>query len=1461
MAKSNYADRFTEGKTLLDEIRDEQIGRLGRAAQKDRESTLRDWADLAGAEAAVKEGYQGRFLFELLQNANDALVDAGVPTCELNARVRLELTPRSLLIANFGQPFAQANVRALCRLHDTTKSASKQIGHKGIGFKSVLEITRTPQVFSDIYAFTYNGDQFARDVGRVMGSGWRQDAALPTLRMPYTCFLNQINAEDRARVEALFDEGFVTVIRLPWEDEQTAAKVASRIHEDLQPSLLLFLTAIQRIEIMLPDGREECFRRATEPADNPALRRVLLYREQDEQSLEDSRWFVLGPIERPIADRRLVEDLDKAWREVNAVRFSLAFQLDRLTGRPLLRTDSQPFYVYFPTQEPSGLRFIVHADFHVGSDRKTLAPGKLNRWLMDEVCGYLAGEGVDALKQIWRQGPELIELLAPVNRPEREFSRAFMSSYLGWLRDSPFVPVDGGQYKEPSNVRFPPKAANEQRFRSLLPAARLRGTEKWAYAISQVIEAERDRKSPFLFGPELGAIEITAEQVIAALQQPENCPIEQCGELIALLAEWWDNLSAHSARPEFEKLVKKLPIFPTGQGWLRVDERTVFQANLRPGVADVAAPPGFDFAVIRRDAYPEAGSTSVQYRFFDKLGARNYAARDLIRDAILPVLTSVDRLSALAAEHPDSVVAAYRMVFQYYQDDGSSREMTDRLARVLLPAWGGSGQAPPQWRAACECYLGAAWPGGEQLETVFAGFDDCFFVRELPGLELADEQERAGWANFLAWLGVHIRPRLIAAQYPAYAGSTDPFGNRTLWRQYLKVRDQDWRCVTDARHGTSRTLVDVYALHHFSDIAAAADLLRLRVLFQLLAANWSIFYSRHSTATARCDRVRCQADSVENFFLFALRRVPWLPAILGSNSMLLAPHDMWELGETEQQDVRSLLPVLEPELIAPEARDFRTALRFISSGTAQIEDYLRLLGFLVEHYPKSAAPQEFEDRRRTRLTATFNWALEHIQTGLGERKEPPTCPPGLKLLAAVDGGLDYVARNDPRLVYGNDPFMEARWRPHCAFVRMNDDWQGLRTWLGIPNLTSVVRASWTEGSGCEMETQQLKRAVQEVLPFLAALVRKRQPTVYDRMLPRLKRLDVQVVDALTVSETIERLEAAPAINTPASVHLRLEDTRIRAGSLVCTAEVLRNPNLLGDHVAGYIEIAGLSDAFVLLMHLDPTGRQRYVEGKGVTSEMLQAARTDLSEEPEPPPLTVVNTIQDVITKAIDAATPPQPTGGGDATGGDHTGSQNGNGNGVGGGAGGGVVIHHTTQYQALDTAAAVPAVPASERAASARHPSPATGAGGGGTTLTLISEETKGELGRRGEEWVYASEKRRLQALNLDAEELEKSGYLAWVSKDRPGSPYDIRSVDENLNDVYIEVKSSFDRNPVIHLSVSELAFAFEKGERYWLYWVGNASAAQPDVPEYYRNLGRYIADKKITLDVDSLKITLRPPA
>lgn len=1465
MAKSAYADQFTHGIPDLHKIQDKSIGLLDRNEQKDREYILQYWAGLAKAEASVKERYRGRYLFELLQNANDALIDAGVTdaSSELDARVRFELTDRSLLVANCGRPFDYRNVEALCLFHETTKSPNKQIGHKGIGFKSVLEITSTPEVYSDIYAFTYDGAKFRREVQSIMRFGLQVKSPLPILQCPYPCYLNQLNPEERGRIERLFNDGFVTVIRLPWEDEHTAGEVAARIRADIEATLLLFMTAIQRIEIAFPAGNGICLRRDLRETQHRDLKRAILYRGEGDSDEEDSSWLVLRPDARPIQDEDMIAELGEAWKEVRALRFALAFPVDRLSGRPFLATHSLPFYVYFPTQEYSGLRFIVHGDFYVGDDRKTLPGVQLNEWLIDEICGYLAGKGMDLLKGEWQQGTELVELLAPVNRPEREFSRVFMEYYLARLRESPFVPTDGGHYKKPCNVRFPPRAANQARFCTLLPASRLRGSERWAYAIPEVITAERERKPPFLLSPELGASEIDPQLVLDALRQGGMPPVEQCSDIVALLADWWDALSPNETRLAFQKLVSRLCIFPTGEGWLRPDEGTIFQANLRPGVSDMTAPPGFNFAVITRNAYPEAGTRSVQYRFFTTLGARDYSARDLIRDAILPVLTSLDRLKTLFDQHPDSLLAAYRLLYRYYRDERGSSDLADRLPRILLPAWHHASQTEAIWKPAAECYIGRTWPGGAELEIVYAGFDDCFFVRDLPGLSFADDLERGNWRSFLEWLGVLARPKLVPAPSSIHRYSQDPFGNQPLWRKYIAELSGSFTCRNiSARHGESRYLERIYSLHHFGDIVATRDLVRIRQLYFILAASWTSYYHQYGAANARCDRVMCPEDPVENYFIFALRRTAWIEATLGQSKQLLAPYDIWALGETEPHDVRALLPVLSPDLAQPNSHSFRTALSFINSSTAQIEHYVRLLEFLVEKYPRAAWPPEFEERsRRNPLTTTFNWALERIQTGLVARGNiETTCPKGLKLVASCEAGLDYVAREDPRLVYADNPFMEDRWQPYCAFFRANDDWRRLRDWLGIPNLSSVVRAKWVIGTEKEAETGQLRSDFREVLPYLLALVNKRQPSAYDRVLPRITRLQPHIVDSLTAHETIERFTDPISISSTANVYLRLnEETRVRAGDLFCTMEVMENHDLLGDYIADYIEIAGLGDAFVLLMERDQANRERFVTIKGATAEMLQRARTDLGES-EPDSLSVTEVVAGIVSRTIQEATPAQTAAPDTSRSGDGAGLEKRNQNGGTGGAGGGTIIHVARDYPPLNTAAATPAVPAIERPPITKNPSAIHG-GGGGTTLMLTSEEAREQLGKRGEEWVYACEKRRLADLGFDVEKPEYRGLLEWVSASKPGSPYDIRSVDEDLNVVYIEVKSSSDRNPVIHLSIDQLTFAGEHGERYWLYWVGNVAAEQPDPPECYRDFARWLREKKVAVDVDSLLITLRKPS
>lgn len=53
----------------------------------------------------------------------------------------------ALYIANDGQPFTPSDFKALSNLGQSDKDPQKSIGNKGIGFCSVLEIAKVPEIY------------------------------------------------------------------------------------------------------------------------------------------------------------------------------------------------------------------------------------------------------------------------------------------------------------------------------------------------------------------------------------------------------------------------------------------------------------------------------------------------------------------------------------------------------------------------------------------------------------------------------------------------------------------------------------------------------------------------------------------------------------------------------------------------------------------------------------------------------------------------------------------------------------------------------------------------------------------------------------------------------------------------------------------------------------------------------------------------------------------------------------------------------------------------------------------------------------------------------------------------------------------------------------------------------------------------------------------------------------------
>lgn len=105
----------------------------------------------SGQIEQVSGDYQGRVLYELLQNAFDKAKD----------KIFVKVYDKYLYVSNNGEPFtftqnydyehgktSRGDFQSLCSISTSTKNATNSIGNKGVGFKSVYSINNYADIFT-----------------------------------------------------------------------------------------------------------------------------------------------------------------------------------------------------------------------------------------------------------------------------------------------------------------------------------------------------------------------------------------------------------------------------------------------------------------------------------------------------------------------------------------------------------------------------------------------------------------------------------------------------------------------------------------------------------------------------------------------------------------------------------------------------------------------------------------------------------------------------------------------------------------------------------------------------------------------------------------------------------------------------------------------------------------------------------------------------------------------------------------------------------------------------------------------------------------------------------------------------------------------------------------------------------------------------------------------------------------
>lgn len=425
----------------------------------------------------VEHQYHGRFIIELIQNAHDALHDK--PSHAKPARIEIIIVPGdgphgALYVANDGKPFSESNFKSLSQLGQSDKDPQESIGNKGIGFRSVLEITTSPEIYSrgSVDSLTFDGycfgfsptviDKLRAPINQLFkgedkspspidatsslvdwgpeilhkfrtsikskGETWLAGEIkfLSPYLLPFPTSLSIGNC-------TLLDfqkRGFVTAIRFPFKSD-LACTVAQEKLDEMDANTILFLERASSLVLDSGNIRRDLTRNLSRKLVGAHNGQEVIIRDSNET--EQRRYWLwsesVRTVDAPDEFRNALMELPGKWPELKEAIITLAVRLGE-------QPEKGTFSIFLPTELPTGCATHISAPFFGDMSRTDIDFKKnYNRFLLETassktlhiVTSDLAGNGLDEARAI-------IDLISPW--PGEKIAGARWFEHLGKVSES-----------------------------------------------------------------------------------------------------------------------------------------------------------------------------------------------------------------------------------------------------------------------------------------------------------------------------------------------------------------------------------------------------------------------------------------------------------------------------------------------------------------------------------------------------------------------------------------------------------------------------------------------------------------------------------------------------------------------------------------------------------------------------------------------------------------------------------------------------------------------------------------------------------------------------------------------------------------------------------------------------------------------------------------------------------------
>ena len=806
-----------DDKQLVKAIRYNELGHY-----KDPNRVTSDFNN----ERETVHDYGGRFVWELLQNADDVM--------------------------------------------GRGRSSDGLIGSKGLGFKAVLEVTDEPEIHSGPFHFLFSA---TRTQELLKEEKLYADPPPLTFRIPHECGPD-------STVKGLLAAGYTTVVRLPFRGKEGRKEVVNQLHA-LDALFLLLAQELSCVRIRTPES--EMVHEITRQEVGLSSGDVRL----STRSLSGSQTTLW---------RRWVRSLPAPTDNSKQLTVAVCLPLSE-KGDPVPHSDNVPFYVFFPTDEESKTRALVHASLDLEHNRKRVRQGEHDNAILLQFSELFQKVLLDIPART------ALEAFGEVESDDRHSPLNELQNWIrDTLRETPFVPVIGGGRVKPAEVQL------------------------WQDCLGFVLRSEtQEVRDARLLVPELSnlaeilkhfhARDVEDEDYIRLLRYCRKDSLMECFESWRVLATgglkrvpslysrnsknrerllgylrkvpcWWTETSAaralHSTRPLLFDCPKDWP------DWLPADSlHPQMQNELKQWESDTPA----------EDDTPQIWKELVSERLLRE-------RRDYFQYALLSFVDKWDEESwakdgwlALRQALSWSVNREFESVTPWVEDaDGNQQEKRRAKATKTLRLPTDKG-----WKSASDCYAGKAWDGPPTFDQFFASVKDRALLLPFHSwpTHIRKGTNKDQWKALLRWIGVSWEPKVRLVDGWPNDCLLENYENELDTRYYKWI--YDWKieffpeCIQDPDDGDRPARV-------IRTMLSLAETVRTRK-----AKFYSSYYYSRKKSKDSCRT---------NFAYYQLRHVKWLtcrPALF-CDCNRIAPCDAFLPGK----GLLGLLPEVDKSGIGDE---------------------------------------------------------------------------------------------------------------------------------------------------------------------------------------------------------------------------------------------------------------------------------------------------------------------------------------------------------------------------------------------------------------------------------------------------------------------------------------------------------------------------------------------------------------